>query len=108
VINPGGATEETNTVTGFGSLLLAEPLRFDHAVGELVVVVDTPDPTATSTAPAGCVSGQKLGTILIVLLRFGSREGQRRYHAAFDLNGDRRIGVRDLELALTLPVCRRR
>jgi len=36
VINPGGATEETNTITGFGSMLLQTPLQFDHNVGEVV------------------------------------------------------------------------
>ena len=36
IINPGGATEETNTITGFGSLLLQAPLQFDHNGGETV------------------------------------------------------------------------
>ncbi len=39
VINPGGTTEETNTITGFGSILLQSPLQFDHFSGEQVVVV---------------------------------------------------------------------
>jgi hypothetical protein len=37
IINPGGATEERRTIAGFGSILLTEPLRFDHEAGELVV-----------------------------------------------------------------------
>lgn len=36
VINPGGANEETATIAGFGSILLAEPLRFAHAAGESI------------------------------------------------------------------------
>lgn len=36
-INPGGANQEDNTVTGFGSLLLASPLQYDHQAGEPVV-----------------------------------------------------------------------
>lgn len=36
VINPGGATEETNTITGFGSMLLQTPLLFNHNAGEVV------------------------------------------------------------------------
>lgn len=40
VINPGGTNEETAVVVGFGSLLLAEPLRFDHQAGELVTALD--------------------------------------------------------------------
>lgn len=37
ILNPGGATEETGIVTGFGSILLQEPTRFAHAAGELVI-----------------------------------------------------------------------
>lgn len=37
IINPGGQNEETNTITGFGSLLLQSPLQFDHSAGELIV-----------------------------------------------------------------------
>lgn len=34
VINPGGANEETKIIAGFGSILLASPLEFDHTTGE--------------------------------------------------------------------------
>lgn len=37
VLNSGAANSELVVVTGFGSLLLAAPLQFDHAVGEPVV-----------------------------------------------------------------------
>ncbi len=37
IVNLGGATEERGTVTGFGSILLQSPLRFDHGAGENVV-----------------------------------------------------------------------
>jgi photosystem II stability/assembly factor-like uncharacterized protein len=36
-INPGGPNEETNTITGFGSMLLQNPLQFDHSIGEIVL-----------------------------------------------------------------------
>ena len=41
VINPGGATEETNTITGFGSMLLQTPLQFDHNAGEVVELLNS-------------------------------------------------------------------
>jgi hypothetical protein len=37
VINPGGATEETNRIIGFGSLQLETPLIFDHQSGEVIL-----------------------------------------------------------------------
>ncbi len=36
-INPGGATEEDNTVSGIGSLELSGPLLYEHEAGETVV-----------------------------------------------------------------------
>ena len=36
-INPGGVNEEDNVITGFGSMLLQNPLQFDHSVGEIVL-----------------------------------------------------------------------
>lgn len=38
-INPGGENQEDNQVTGFGSLLLAAPLKYEHSSGEKVVVL---------------------------------------------------------------------
>ena len=38
-INPGGENQEDNLVEGFGSLLLATPLQFDHVIGEPVIVI---------------------------------------------------------------------
>jgi len=35
-INPGGATEEDKVIEAFGSIIVAEPLFFDHRVGEVV------------------------------------------------------------------------
>jgi hypothetical protein len=49
VINPGGSTEETNTVDGFGSILLDTPLVYDHQAGEIIQVVQD-QATATPTA----------------------------------------------------------
>jgi surface-anchored protein/uncharacterized repeat protein (TIGR01451 family) len=49
VINPGGSTEETHSVAGIGSLILAQPLLFSHDAGEVIKKVTLP-PTPTSTA----------------------------------------------------------
>ena len=51
VINPGGATEETNQVVGFGSLILKNPLKYAHGPGEVIRRTSagsgaTPAPTA--------------------------------------------------------------
>lgn len=37
LINPGGVTQETNKIIGFGSILLELPLQYDHQIGELVI-----------------------------------------------------------------------
>jgi surface antigen len=39
LINPGMANEEENQVVGFGSILLAWPLQFDHEPGEPVMKI---------------------------------------------------------------------
>ncbi|MEX0801643.1 MAG: hypothetical protein WD379_10545 [Dehalococcoidia bacterium] len=39
VINPGGLTEEDNEVMDLGSIILAEPLLYDHAAGEPISVL---------------------------------------------------------------------
>lgn len=56
-VNPGGENEETATVTGFGSLILAAPLAKSHEVGELVVgpqsLEATPVPQIQGTARVG-------------------------------------------------------
>ena len=36
-INPGGENEETNTITGFGSILIQSPLQFNHFAGEIII-----------------------------------------------------------------------
>ncbi len=47
-INPGGPTQEDNTVVGLGSLLLGVPVRFSHQAGERVVRLSgTPTPSST-------------------------------------------------------------
>jgi len=38
-INPGGANQEDNRIVGFGSILLATPLQFDHMTGEPVILL---------------------------------------------------------------------
>ena len=49
VIAPGEANEEFATVASLGSLVLTEPLQFEHTPGEIVAVVEAaptdPDPT---------------------------------------------------------------
>jgi hypothetical protein len=48
LINPGGANEETNQITGFGSMLIQTPLIYDHQAGELVVNLN---PTSVDKEP---------------------------------------------------------
>ncbi|HGY55879.1 MAG TPA: T9SS type A sorting domain-containing protein [Caldithrix abyssi] len=40
VINSGRPNEETNTIIGFGSILLQTPLQFNHSPGELILTVN--------------------------------------------------------------------
>lgn len=49
-INPGGANQETELISGFGSILLSTPLTFNHAAGEIVVRTSFVTPTFTATA----------------------------------------------------------
>jgi hypothetical protein len=46
LINPGMPNEEENQVAGFGSILLASPLQFDHQAGEPVVKISPPSMVA--------------------------------------------------------------
>ncbi len=45
VINPGGPNEEGGIVDGFGSIILEQPLQFDHDAGELIMVTDKAPPS---------------------------------------------------------------
>ena len=57
LINPGGATEEENQIAGFGSLILALPLQFDHEPGEAIIrTSEAPD-----TDGDGCTDAQEAG-----------------------------------------------
>jgi len=56
-INPGGVNEEDNVITGFGSLLLQNPLQFDHFIGEVVLNLN---PTAVEQTNSDIPSGYEL------------------------------------------------
>jgi probable HAF family extracellular repeat protein len=56
-INPGGVNEEDNVITGFGSLLLQNPLQFDHFIGEVVLNLN---PTAVEETNSDIPSGYVL------------------------------------------------
>jgi probable HAF family extracellular repeat protein len=56
-INPGGTNEEDNTITGFGSLLLQNPLQFDHSIGETVLNLN---PTAIEQTNSDVPTGYSL------------------------------------------------
>merc|ERR1711972_433967 len=45
-IDMGTSAEERNEIAGFGSILCASPLKFDHAAGAPVVKVDAPPAAA--------------------------------------------------------------
>lgn len=63
VINPGGINEETAIVQGFGSLLLAAPLRHAHEPREMVVALPLRD---TTTRPEFRLRSAGAGTPLIL------------------------------------------
>ena len=53
-INPGGVNEEDNVITGFGSMLLQNPLQYDHSLGEVVLNLKPTDVEQTnSEVPTG-------------------------------------------------------
>ena len=56
-INPGGANEEENVITGFGSFLLQNPLQYDHFIGEVVLNLN---PTAVEQSNSDIPSGYAL------------------------------------------------
>lgn len=56
-INPGGVNEEDNVITGFGSMLLQNPLQFDHSIGEVVLNLN---PTAVEETNSDIPSGYAL------------------------------------------------
>jgi hypothetical protein len=47
-----------------------------------------------------------VSTIVNVLLRFGSEEGENRYKARYDLDGDGDIDLDDLIAAVALRSCK--
>ena len=86
-------------IAGFASIILQTPLLNDHAAGETVVRLSGPQP---------CLKfGQKVELTIGILRRFGSHEGDRRYKAKFDVNGDGVIDGLDLLQVATTPTCRR-
>lgn len=58
VIDPGTAIEETNTITGFGSFILASPLRFSHSAGAVIVRIRQAPPNPDGSAPQGPPEGE--------------------------------------------------
>jgi PKD repeat protein len=65
IINPGTATAETRTVVGIGSLLLDEPLSFDHEPGEVIVVIEVPDELPRTGGGAGVLV--PVGVLVLLL-----------------------------------------
>ncbi len=71
---------------------------------------NTPTPTATSssTATPQCLTwGQKISTVIGVLVRLGAEEGERRYKVRYDVDRDGVIEIEDALVALNAPTCRR-
>lgn len=75
LVDPGTSIEERRLVTGFGSILVDEPLAFAHGVGAAVVLEVPKTSTTTTTAPpgggttttttpdAGCAPGATLDSV---------------------------------------------
>ena len=51
-VNPGNPTEEECRIDGFGSIIVKDPLIFDHGAGEIVLKVRTEAETSAAS-PAG-------------------------------------------------------
>ena len=54
-INPGGATQEDNVIERFGSLIFAQPLRFAHKVGEVVLQLPEAGGPGGSATGVDCI-----------------------------------------------------
>lgn len=70
----------------------------------------TPTRTAipTSTATPACLTwGEKLSTVIGVLHRLGAEQGDKRYRARYDIDGNGVIEIEDALLALSAPTCTR-
>ena len=65
VINQGGATEEVAVVAGFGSIVLQSPLRYDHAVGEIIVTNKTQELSAIEARLYEALDGTDLSLIQV-------------------------------------------
>jgi hypothetical protein len=66
VIGPETDHEEHATVTGFGSLIIDQPVQFDHAAGELVVLEERP----SSSDPTAALARTGTGVVDPILLAF--------------------------------------
>jgi hypothetical protein len=49
--------------------------------------------------------GEKVSAAVNIVIRFGAEEGQTRYRARFDLNGDGVIDGDDMAIVLDAPTC---
>ena len=56
VIDRGTNIEEFNEVVGFGSLLLKNPLQYDHSIHALVEILVSPTPTPTESPSVVCAT----------------------------------------------------
>jgi hypothetical protein len=96
-INPGGANAEGAQIAGFGSIDLFNPLRFNHAAGEPIVLA----------GQRRCLTfNQKLHLIHGIARHFGARAGSPKYEAAYDVNHDGVINSRDIKLVVHTPTCK--
>lgn len=62
-IGAGTPLAETHMIIAFGSIILDQPLRFDHTAGDLIVVTKgaEPPPTTTTTEPPSTTSTTIVG-----------------------------------------------
>ncbi len=58
VLDPGTAIEESNTIIGFGSFILASPLRFSHSAGATIVRIRQAPPNPDGSPPEGAPTEQ--------------------------------------------------
>ncbi|HYE95833.1 MAG TPA: T9SS type A sorting domain-containing protein, partial [Rubricoccaceae bacterium] len=92
VLNPGGVNEEEGTVSGFGSIILAAPLRFPHAAGELVVPLVETDEGGTIPETFALSAPYPNPFTIATTLRLDLPEAGEAEVAVFDALG-RRVAV---------------
>jgi hypothetical protein len=79
IIEPKTSRQESNTVTGFGSMLLATPLHYNHPAGAAIYSQTTTSPGVTVTPAAGVATTTPSATVtpIIPLRRYTEKKAAK-------------------------------